>query len=260
MSNPLFYNISDTDTSILVIGSIDSTAPSGVVTIESEEIFFSDCSDNKFLGCTRGYNGTTAVAHTRNTICTITTELPVLSPLHNLSDPTLDQDAATKKYVDDNSGGGTPAGANTEVQFNDSGSFGADSTFHFNSSTKEVACKKIDVEATPGTTTAQIGGFGSYASFGMYEEKDLQLQGWSGTFSITPDGPIVYNDNNGAPTVDPSAAFDLQSTTRGFLPPRLTTTQRNAISSPAAGLIIYNSSTNKLNFFNGTTWEVVTSA
>jgi hypothetical protein len=62
-------------------------------------------------------------------------------------------------------------------------------------------------------------------------------------------------------TQSPSAAAVLQadSTTQGFLPPRLTTTQRDAISSPPAGLLIYNTTTNKLNVYT-TLWEQVTSA
>lgn len=56
-----------------------------------------------------------------------------------------------------------------------------------------------------------------------------------------------------------SAQADIQSTTKGFLPPRMTTTQRDAISSPAAGLIIYNTTTNKLNVYT-TAWEAITSA
>jgi DNA-binding transcriptional regulator/RsmH inhibitor MraZ len=40
----------------------------------------------------------------------------------------------------------------------------------------------------------------------------------------------------------------------------MTSTQRDAISSPTAGLVIYNSTSNKLNFYNGSAWEVVTSA
>jgi hypothetical protein len=51
----------------------------------------------------------------------------------------------------------------------------------------------------------------------------------------------------------------LESTTRGFLPPRMTTAQRDAITSVPAGLMIYNTSTNKLNFYNGTAWEVIVS-
>jgi hypothetical protein len=66
----------------------------------------------------------------------------------------------------------------------------------------------------------------------------------------------------GIGTSSPStrAVLDLTSTTRGFLPPRMTTAQRDAITSVPAGLMIYNTSTNKLNFFNGTAWEAVTSA
>lgn len=44
---------------------------------------------------------------------------------------------------------------------------------------------------------------------------------------------------------------------KGFLPPRLTTTQRNAISSPATGLLIYNSTTNNLNYYTGSAWTVI---
>ena len=63
--------------------------------------------------------------------------------------------------------------------------------------------------------------------------------------------------NNTAPHA--SAQLDVSSTTKGFLPPRVTTTQRDAISSPAEGLIIYNTTTHKLNFYNGSAWEQVTS-
>lgn len=59
----------------------------------------------------------------------------------------------------------------------------------------------------------------------------------------------------GAGTILPSATFELVSTSRGFLPPRMTTAQRNAISSPATGLIIYNITTGNLEQYNGTFWE-----
>jgi hypothetical protein len=55
------------------------------------------------------------------------------------------------------------------------------------------------------------------------------------------------------------AVLDLQSTTKGMLPPRMTTTQRDAISAPPEGLMIYNLTTHKLNVFT-TAWEAVTSA
>jgi hypothetical protein len=50
---------------------------------------------------------------------------------------------------------------------------------------------------------------------------------------------------------DPSAILDATSSTQGFLPPRMTTAQRDAIVSPATGLLVYNTDANALNFFNG---------
>jgi hypothetical protein len=46
-----------------------------------------------------------------------------------------------------------------------------------------------------------------------------------------------------------SAQLDVSSTTKGLLPPRMTTAQRNNISNPANGLIIFNSTSNSLNVF-----------
>lgn len=43
-----------------------------------------------------------------------------------------------------------------------------------------------------------------------------------------------------------------------FGPPQFTTAERDALTAKA-GLFVYNTTTNKLNFYNGTAWEVVTS-
>lgn len=40
---------------------------------------------------------------------------------------------------------------------------------------------------------------------------------------------------------------------------RMTTTERNAMANVIAGTLVYNTTTNKLNFYNGSTFEVVTS-
>ena len=58
-----------------------------------------------------------------------------------------------------------------------------------------------------------------------------------------------------AQTADPSAALEIDSTTKGFLPPRMTETQRDAINNPAEGLVIFNTSTDQLNIFEGTSWN-----
>lgn len=45
----------------------------------------------------------------------------------------------------------------------------------------------------------------------------------------------------------------------GFKAPSYTTTERDNLT-PTAGLIIFNSTTSKLNFYNGSAWAAVTSA
>ena len=45
-----------------------------------------------------------------------------------------------------------------------------------------------------------------------------------------------------------------------FQPPRYTTTERNAITNLREGQIIFNQTTSKLNVYNGTAWEEITSS
>jgi hypothetical protein len=66
---------------------------------------------------------------------------------------------------------------------------------------------------------------------------------------------VVGGFPNSANATYPSAQFFVESTTRGFLPPRMTTTQKNAIATPSAGLVVYDSTTNKLCCYNGSTWN-----
>jgi lysophospholipase L1-like esterase len=67
---------------------------------------------------------------------------------------------------------------------------------------------------------------------------------------------ITGSGNVGIGTTSPnaSALLDLSSTTQGFLPPRLTSIQINAISSPAAGLIVWNSDSLALFKYTGVGW------
>lgn len=58
----------------------------------------------------------------------------------------------------------------------------------------------------------------------------------------------------GTETPNASAILDVTSTSQGVLLPRMTTTQRDAIASPAAGLFIFNTTSNNLNMFNGGIW------
>jgi hypothetical protein len=75
-----------------------------------------------------------------------------------------------------------------------------------------------------------------------------------GTTSVAIIGQRM-SIGKGTSYADASATLELSSTTRGFLPPRMTTTQKNAIASPATGLVVYDSTTNKLQCYNGSTWN-----
>ena len=70
---------------------------------------------------------------------------------------------------------------------------------------------------------------------------------------------ITSAGNVGIGTTAPNAnaILDVTSTTKAFMPPRMTTAQRDAVSSPAAGMVIYNTTTGVLNFHNGTAWGAV---
>jgi trimeric autotransporter adhesin len=67
--------------------------------------------------------------------------------------------------------------------------------------------------------------------------------------------------NNDGSSADASAIFDAKSTTKGMLVPRMTQTQRNAIATPATGLLIYQTdNTAGFYYYNGTIWTAVTTA
>ncbi|MCZ8227746.1 hypothetical protein [Flavobacterium sp.] len=80
--------------------------------------------------------------------------------------------------------------------------------------------------------------------------KEVDNSKWS------TSGNDIYNKNSGnigiGATPDASAKLEVKSTTSGFLPPRLTTLQRDAIVLPATGLVVFNLTTNALEINNGT--------
>ena len=59
----------------------------------------------------------------------------------------------------------------------------------------------------------------------------------------------------GTGTMQSSAIGQFDSTSKGFLFPRMTTTQRNAIASPATSLVIFNTTTGAYNYYDGDSWE-----
>lgn len=73
--------------------------------------------------------------------------------------------------------------------------------------------------------------------------------------------PTVLQVKNPAnnTALDPSAALQVDSTTQGILLPRMTATQILAIPSIATGLMVYNTDIQLPCFWNGMTWQRLTS-
>jgi len=57
-----------------------------------------------------------------------------------------------------------------------------------------------------------------------------------------------------------TAMLEMSSTTKGLLIPRMTTTQRNAIASPATSLLIFNTTLSRHEWYDGSTWRPLGSA
>lgn len=130
-----------------------------------------------------------------------------------------------------------------------------------------------------GTTTAFIGGkvvIGSELTNAGYAVKirstntgvaGMYLRGgggsgypvmfcqdYNGTTSTTFMVSEIGSVSIGIDSVNASAKLQVDSTTKGFLPPRMTTTQKNAIATPATGLMIYDTDLNRPCFYNGSSW------
>ncbi len=76
-------------------------------------------------------------------------------------------------------------------------------------------------------------------------------------FIIPAAGKTVTVSTASLDIADNSAILQANSVTQGFLPPRMTNTERDAIAAPAEGLTIYSTSDHALEFWNGSVWKVV---
>ncbi|SHJ30819.1 Glycine rich protein [Hymenobacter daecheongensis DSM 21074] len=106
--------------------------------------------------------------------------------------------------------------------------------------------EKLDVAGNANVSgNATVGGNSTVAGTALVQGNALVVG------SATIDGSVGIGTIT-APVA--SAKLEVSSTTQGFLPPRLSETQRDAIASPAAGLLLHNTTTNRLNGWNGTQW------
>lgn len=187
--------------------------------------------------------------------------------------------------------GATPSGVAGAIQFSDGTAFSSDAANLFFDDTNN----RLGVGINLPTSTVQIKGSGATSatnSLLIQNSAGTQLLKFTDDASLTVSGGgttdfqgnvslrgVVdsgssannlrfiaagatksvlinadYNNSNAA-----SAMLEVQSTTKGFLPPRMTTTQKNAISTPAAGLVVYDTTLNKLCVRTASAWETITS-
>ncbi len=75
------------------------------------------------------------------------------------------------------------------------------------------------------------------------------------SFSVTAQNVAINTDGSAA---DASAMLDVKSINKDMLVPRMNTVQRTGITSPAAGLMVYDTDTNNFWFYNGVEWTQIT--
>ena len=78
------------------------------------------------------------------------------------------------------------------------------------------------------------------------------------TVTIRLSAQVAVTTDGSGP--DNSAMLDVKSTTKGLLPPRMTTNQRTSIVAPATGLVVYDTDLNSLFLRTATAWMPLSTA
>lgn len=197
---------------------------------------------------------------------------------------------------------GAAAGANTQVQYNNSGTLGASanltfdgtnlglaggtasgvaylngskvlttgSALTFDGSTFKVSTANSSyIGLINGTTKGVRFGADTTGSSiegvdntGIASYQPLTFGGSYLSYAISGSEQMRLTSTGlgiGTSSPNASAILDAQSTTKGVRMPNMTTTQKNAISSPAAGLMVFDTTLSKLCVYTGAAWQTITS-
>lgn len=149
-------------------------------------------------------------------------------------------------------GGGTPGGADTNIQVNTGGTFGGTSEFTFSS----TGFTEVDINDN-------VSGNGSRLNLNSDSTSAIQIQSLD---QSTLFGEIVASPTafifgaNGNIILETNIAGTVQTWNfgpEGYVSfPNLTTTQRNAITA-VEGMQIYNVTTHQFEQYNGTMWAAM---
>jgi len=110
--------------------------------------------------------------------------------------------------------------------------------------------------------TQSVGADGATGATGLLTPGTVpgSIPYWDGNEWVV-SSPNFFNDGGslgiGTNNPEASAIVDMSSTTQGALLPRMTTAERDAISNPAAGLLIYNLDCHTFDYFNGISWGAI---
>jgi hypothetical protein len=115
----------------------------------------------------------------------------------------------------------------------------------------------------PTGITGQIGATGPTGLIGNGSAAG-NTPYWNGTQWITNSSNIYNNGGNigiGTSTPNSSATVEINSNNKGLLIPRMNMAQKNAITTPATGLLIFQTDgTNGFYYYNGTNWILLSSS
>jgi len=123
-------------------------------------------------------------------------------------------------------------------------------------------------QATIGAGSAVTNQWGFFAdasltgatnNYGFYSNIASGTNRYNFYAGGTADNYFAGSVGVGTSTPNASALLDVQSTTKGVRMPNMTTTQKNAIASPAAGLMVFDTTLAKLCVYTGAAWQTITS-
>jgi hypothetical protein len=127
-------------------------------------------------------------------------------------------------------------------------------------SSQQISIGSISTTTIRGTNTATLDLNGDNMIMHSRTTTASNLRILSGSATATSKGTVYISDySNLTGTIIPSAQLQVDSTTQGFLPPRMTLAQRTAIATPAEGLIVFQTDgTIGLYVYANATWRSLT--